>query len=54
MRVEPPTSTISSMFSAKFRVAQRLPARFERALDQIVHQLFELGARQGEIQVLRP
>jgi len=35
-------------------VGQRLLARLDRALDEIIHQLLELGPRQLHHQVLRP
>ena len=38
----------------KFRVFQRLLYRLHRALEQIVHQLFEAGARQLQLHVDRP
>ena len=54
MRVEPPTSTTSSI-SPGWRPAsaQRLAARLERALDEVVDQLLELRARELQVQVLR-
>ena len=39
--------------SARARVLERLLHRLERALDQIVHELLELGARERHVQMLR-
>src|SRR5439155_15538599 len=35
-------------------ILQRVAAGLDRLLDQIVDQLFELGARQLDVEVLRP
>ena len=55
MRVEPPTSTTSSIFDGVHAgVGQRLPRRRDRALQQVVHQLLEPGPGEPLLQVLRP
>ena len=55
MRVDPPTSTTSSILRRiDAGIGQRLLHRRHRPLQQIVDQLFELRARQLDLQVLRP
>ena len=54
MRVEPPTSTTSSISrGGEARVRQRLPAGLEGAVDQVLDELLELGPRELQGQVLR-
>jgi hypothetical protein len=54
MRVCPPTSTTSDIGCLQASVLQRSIARFDRALDQVVDQRFQLRARQLDVEVLRP
>ena len=55
MRVWPPTSTTSSMSRVlHLGVAEGALHRREGALDQVADQLLQLGAGQGDVQVLRP
>ena len=55
MRVMPPTSTTSSISDRlEARVAQGLADRPARLVDQVGDQVFELGARQRDHQVLGP
>ena len=55
MRVEPPTSTTSSIFDGvDAGVGERLLGRADRPLQQILDERLELGARQLHRQVLRP
>ena len=54
MRVEPPTSTTSSMsFGCFFASASALLHRLHRALDERRDHLLELGARELHLEVLR-
>ena len=54
-RVEPPTSTTSSMsFGREMGVLHRLLHRPAAPLDQVIDQLFELRPGDGHLQVLRP
>ena len=55
MRVEPPTSTTSSIFERiDAGIGQRLSRRADGALQQVVDELLELRARQLHLQMLRP
>ena len=54
MRVEPPTSTTSSiLLGLDAGVGERLLGRADRLLQQVVDELLELGPRQLHLQVLR-
>ena len=54
MRVEPPTSTTSSIFDGSTPASgERLLRRTDGLLQQIVDELLELRARQLHLQVLR-
>jgi hypothetical protein len=54
MRVEPPTSTTSSICDGdKPASFERLQDRAAATLDERRHDLLELGARQRHVEVLR-
>ena len=54
IRVEPPTSTTSSILSGVMPASESACLqRSHRALKDVFHQLFELRARQFQLQVLR-
>ena len=54
MRVEPPTRMhLVDVLRLEARVLERLLHRRDRALDEVVHELLELRARERVVEVLR-
>jgi len=52
MRVEPPTMTTSTSRTSSFASARAFLERLHAALRQVGGQLFELGPRQRDVEVL--